>query len=209
MSEPSVDLFVEDQAHEQFIRAMTRRVLTEQGHRPKIRVRSARGGHGRVMQELGLYQKSVRASSAELRPELLVAAVDCNCKRFTATSTALAEGIDQGLFPRIVLACPDPHIERWFMADPASFQTVVGRQPPSVKRKCERDRYKKLLVKTLEDEGHAVTMGGIEFAPDLVAAMDLFRAGRNAADLKHFLDSLRSAGASLAQSGKRTENAKP
>lgn len=175
---------------------MAERVLVESGKRPKVRVRNARGGHGRVLDELELYQKTVKREPGT-KPDILVVAIDCNCKRFGPMVSEIKKRIEDGLFPRVVPACPDPHIERWYMADPESFQGVVGRTPPGLKRKCERERYKKMLVKTLEQAGHPVTMGGIEFAPDLVSAMDLFRAGKHLADLRHFLDGLRDAAASL------------
>jgi hypothetical protein len=33
----------------------------------------------------------------------------------------------------------------------------------------------------------------MEYAPDLVAAMDLFRAGKNQPSLRHFMDEIRSS----------------
>jgi hypothetical protein len=33
----------------------------------------------------------------------------------------------------------------------------------------------------------------MDIAPDIVAAMDLYRAGKKAASLKHFIDDLRDA----------------
>jgi hypothetical protein len=44
MSSPlTVDLFVEDRAHEEFLKAMLRRIATEQERSVIVRVRSARG----------------------------------------------------------------------------------------------------------------------------------------------------------------------
>jgi hypothetical protein len=95
--------------------------------------------------------------------------------------------------PLVVVACPDPHIERWYMADPASFKEVVGRQPRLEKVKCERNRYKTILAQTIRDSGQITTLGGIEFARDLVAAMDLYRAGKLEPALKSFVEDLRGA----------------
>ena len=39
---------------------------------------------------------------------------------------------------------------------------------------------------------HVVGVGGIEFAQEIVAGMDLYRAGKNDRSLKAFLDDLRS-----------------
>lgn len=45
-----------------------------------------------------------------------------------------------------------------------------------------------ILSKAIVDAGHPNTLGGIEFAQELVASMDLYRAAKNEASLKHFLD---------------------
>ena len=55
-------------------------------------------------------------------------------------------------------------------------------------KKCERGFYKGVLAKAVRDGGHPPTLGGIEFASEIVAAMDLFRAGKTESSLKHFLE---------------------
>jgi hypothetical protein len=79
------------------------------------------------------------------------------------------------------------------MADPPSFAQVVGAAPKVGRRKCERDLYKRMLVNTISKAGQVPTLGGIEFARDLTAAMDLYRAGKTEASLKAFVDEARRA----------------
>jgi len=79
------------------------------------------------------------------------------------------------------------------MADPESFAEVVGVEPTREKAKCERDRYKQQLVQAIRKGGHIPTLGGIEFAQDLVARMDLYRAGKNDPSLKACIDACRAA----------------
>lgn len=75
-----VDLFVEDHAHEEFLKAMLHRLAREEGKTIMVRVRSARGGHGRVLSEFSLYQKSVLKAPGDMTmPDLLVIAIDANC----------------------------------------------------------------------------------------------------------------------------------
>jgi hypothetical protein len=90
------------------------------------------------------------------------------------------------------MACPDPHVERWYLADPASFQVVVGRRPKVGKKKCARDHYKDLLSTAIQQAGYPATLGGIEFAPELVEGMDLYRAKKNDHSLGALLDDLRN-----------------
>ena len=77
------------------------------------------------------------------------------------------------------------------MADPDSFRKVVGVRPQPGKRKCERELYKAMLSKAISQGGHPPTLGGIEFAREIVDAMDLYRAGKSEASLRHFVDDAR------------------
>jgi len=126
-------------------------------------------------------------------PDLVVVAIDANCLSFHQAHRQIRGRIEPELRDRVVIACPDPHIERWYMADPPSFRAVIGRQPKIEKVKCERDRYKQILMQTIRDSGQITTLGGIEFAQDLVSAMDLYRAGKSEPSLGFFVDDMRRA----------------
>jgi len=190
MSRSTIDLFVEDRAHEEFLKAMISRLSAEERRETVIRVRSARGGRGRVLEEFELYQEAVRRGLSSI-PDILVVAVDANCASFHETLKSLASRLKEGFEGRAVYACPDPHVERWYMADPESFAEVVGAEPPRERRKCERDRYKRHLVEAIRKGGHTPTLGGVEFAIELAQKMDLYRAGKNEPSLKAFVESLR------------------
>jgi hypothetical protein len=74
-----IDLFVEDRAHEEFLRALLYRLAREEKTSVIVHVRSARGGHGRALTELSLYQQSIVKSAGDLlRPDMLVVAIDAN-----------------------------------------------------------------------------------------------------------------------------------
>lgn len=189
-----IDIFAEDRAHEDFIKAIVNRIASEENKRVSIRIRSARGGHGRALKEFTLYQKGARYSvdDSNCLPDLIVVAIDSNCQKFKAAKESIVNSIESEFIDRTVIACPDPHIERWFLADPESFARIIGTNPSFKKKKCERDYYKKILSKAITDSGYPVTLGGIEFAKDIVEGMDMYRAGRQDRSLKHFLDDLKS-----------------
>jgi hypothetical protein len=193
MSSPVlVDIFVEDRAHEAFLVPMLRRIAREEDLVVSSRVRSARGGHGRAITELKLYQDLVQKGVAgTISPDLLIAGIDGNCSTFARAKKAIAAATHVPFSDRLVVACPDPHVERWYLADPESFKDVVGYRPTIAKRKCARDYYKDALAKVVRKAGHPATLGGIEFAQELVERMDLYRAGRNDRSLKVFVDDLR------------------
>lgn len=184
-----IDLFVEGRAHEEFLLAMLDRLAHEEHKGIIVRTRSARGGHGRALSELSLYQESVLKGLAGLTvPDLLVIAIDANCKPFNVARNEIKTKVSSKFKDRAIFACPDPHVERWYLADPDSLSKIIGVKPKLGRKKCARDYYKTILSKTLMGAGYPPTLGGIEFAREIVQAMDLYRASRVDGSLKHFLD---------------------
>lgn len=184
-----VDIFAEDRAHEELLKALLDRLAREEGKVIVPRIRSARGGHGRALEELSLYQRSVQQGVGGMTvPDLLIVAIDTNCSSFNGAKKEIQARLETQFEDRTVVACPDPHVERWYLADPESFHHVVGVTPRVGRRKCERDRYKTILSRAILEAGHPPTLGGIEFAREIVEAMDFYRAGKRETSLKHFLD---------------------
>lgn len=188
-----VDLFAEDRAHEEWLRPLLERVAREENVSVRIRVRSARGGHGRVMHELKTYQQALARRIGASTPDLLVVAIDANCSSFVETQKKVQSALQVQFQTCTVKATPDPHIERWFLADRQAFHQVVGITPQFEEGKCERDYYKRVLAEAVEQAGHPPTLGGIEFAQDLVEHLDYYRAGSADSSFKHFLDETRGA----------------
>ncbi len=190
-----VDLFVEDRAHEEYLKPLVHRVARERSKTVTVSVRSARGGHGRALSEMRLYQKAVAGGLGGLvMPDLVVVGIDGNCQPHRAARQSIIAELDEPFRDKTVIACPAPHIERWFLADTRAFAGVVGSSPKVRKGKCQRDYYKEVLLQAVVAGGHVPTLGGIEFAREIVEAMDLYRAGKADRSLKAFLDEV---GASL------------
>jgi len=181
-----IDLFVEDVGHEALLRPLLERLGREQQKEVSVQVRAARGGHGRALAELVLYQASVSTGAVSM-PDLLVVAIDANCSSFTKARAAIEDRLQESLRGRTIHACPDPHIERWYLADLNTFHQVVGLRPKIGKQKCKRDIYKDLLARAVVAAGHPPTLGGLEFAEELAAKMDFYRAGKAEKSFKHFL----------------------
>jgi hypothetical protein len=193
MNDPvRVDIFAEDHAHEEFLTAIVRRLSGDENVPVSIRVRAARGGHARAIDEFMLYQSLVEKGIAGMTsPDLLIVGIDGNCTTFARKRDEIKEATGAAFSDRLIVACPDPHVERWYLADPDSFFGVVGGRPVVGRKKCARDHYKRLLAEAVRDAGHPTTLGGIEFAAELINGMDLYRAGRNDHSLRAFLDDLR------------------
>ena len=189
-----VDLFVEDRAHEEFVGAIVRRIARLENRHIQLRVRAARGGYPRVLHELDLYQKMVLSGLVTMSlPDILVVAADSNCQRLAAKKRAIRRQLQAPFKDRTVLAVSDPHVERWYLSDRQAFKQIVGVQQPTERRKCERERYKRILAQAVRDGGHPAILGGIGFAKELADSMDFYRAGRTEPGFKQFVSDAVSA----------------
>ncbi len=103
---------------------------------------------------------------------------------------------------QVVLAVPDPHIERWLLLDSAAFKAVLGKGCEAPDFKCDRDRYKKLLAQAVSMAGLTPLIGGLEHARDIVGSMDFSRMTRKGGDkvLGRFLQELQKVFKDWAQS---------
>ncbi len=55
--------------------------------------------------------------------------------------------------PITIYAIPDPHLERWLLLDSAAFKHVLGRGCSAPDQKCEKERYKQLLIQAILEAG--------------------------------------------------------
>ena len=184
----SIALFVEDAAHRKVIGALVIRLAAEQGIDIQLDWHTATGGHGRVAQKFAQYLRDFRFEGGP-RHDLIIVAVDANCQG------AAKRKEFQHLDPPapMLLAVPDPHIERWLLLDGAAFRKVFGKGCGAPDRKCQRDLYKGRLAQAMLAAGMPPGFIGVDFAEALVGAMNLDRAGRADASLKRFVDELRAA----------------
>jgi hypothetical protein len=183
-------LFCEDTGHVQVIRGLLERSAKEQGVEVSAEVRTARGGHGKMLHELKQFVREF-AGKPESLPDLLLIARDANCQGYGDCKQHIQKAI--GNFTCAwVAAIPDPHVERWLLLDASAFKSVFGKGCSAPDQKCERERYKKLLIQAITDAGVKPFLGGIEYAADLVNAMDLTRLERLDVSLGHLLKDLRS-----------------
>ena len=184
-----VALFVEDYAHRQVVGAAIRRLADEGGVAPRLDWRTAVRGHGTVVDEFNRYLRDL-ARQGGRPPDLIVVATDANCKGLNARAKEL--GHRETPVP-VVRAIPDPHVERWLLLDGAAFKDVFGQGCDAPDMKCSRDRYKQLLVRAIRDAGVEPSLGGIEYARDIVERMDIDRAARADRSFGRFVEEVRAA----------------
>ena len=183
-----VALFVEDSAHQRVIGTLLGRLADEIGLTIHLEWYNAMGGRGRVVRELKRYLSDFTEQGDH--PDLIVVATDANCVglqrriRDIDTSSAVSP---------VILAVPDPHIERWLLLDGAAFKAVFGKGCDAPDKKCDRGRYKHQLFEAVRSAGVVPMLGGIQFAEDIVREMDLDGPARADPSFRRFVEEVRRA----------------
>ena len=154
--------FFEDLAHERFLRALIVRAGQEVGVPVEDQIRSATHG-SRVWKELTHYLRDVRKDPESL-PDILVVSMDSDCKERAEIKRAVKALVEKSDFrAAVVCAIPKPHIERWYLEDQRALSEVIpGVNFQKLKEKCERDWYKRALVKAIQQAGIEPFLGGAE-----------------------------------------------
>ncbi len=190
-----IGYFLEDIGQERLISALAERVASSLSIEASHHVHNATGGRGSVMSELRRYLSDARHDRVPVHP-VLVVAIDGNCSGYQGKKQQIDDIRGRTAYPgTVVYAIPDPHVECWYLADLEAFsQAVAGSRPKALSQtKCKRDYYKRTLLEAFLTAGFRPQLGGAEYARDIVARMDLTRAGRSDRALNHFLNDLRSA----------------
>lgn len=187
-------LFLEDVGHELFVRSLVRRLANEVCVPTEVDVRNARGGASRLDQQFLQFLGDYIA--ADTRPDLVVVIRDTDCTGVgTVKSRYFRLVKDANYLGDVIVGAPEPHIECWYLADPPALQRVLraSTQVPVPDSKCGSGRFKQILSQTVTDAGVTPLLGGIEYAEEVVAEMDIYRAASNVPSLDIFVKDLRRA----------------
>ena len=186
-------IFGEDYGHEVVAKTLLLRMAEAEDISIEASVRSCRGGYGRMMDELREFTEELKAERHYL-PDLLLVATDANCKGITTRTQEVMSCVPEELHSFTSCMIPDPHVERWLLLDSRAFKSILGCGCQAPDAKCERHRYKKLLREAVANAGVTPQLGGLEYAEDLVLAMDIDRVaqsdtsfGKTVADIRRFL----------------------
>lgn len=202
MGEIRIGYFLEDIGQERFLTALVNRVAREIGlpsRRLRHEVRNATGGRGTALSALRRFLRDVN-HEREGPFALLVVAIDGDCHSYRERRDEIRAIVEQSGYPgSVICAVPNPHIERWYLADPPGLQQVleVGSIPEVPSYKCERGRYKQALRDAIRQTGIIAPLGGLEYGPDIAEAIDLYAVGKADAGFKHFVDELQAGLASF------------
>jgi hypothetical protein len=186
--------FLEDRGHETFLKALVSRLALEKGLKTgewMDDVRSASGGRS-IAAYKGFLKDLTRRGAANPF-DILIVASDGNCKGYQEKKNQLlkfAEKVKLSRSDTLVLAIPDPHIERWYMSDPKAFNQAFGSGilPVLPTYKCEKSYYKKIMQDAIASSKVRPLFGGYEYGERIVEEMNLYEAAKADASLKHFMD---------------------
>lgn len=181
-----IALFGEDFAHREIIDALVSRLANERNITVNLNWVNAQGGHGKVVDEFNTFLHDLRRHGGI--PDLIIVATDADCKGINERRREF----EQSNAPvPVVLATPDPHVERWLLLDGAAFREVFGRGCDAPDLRCDRDLYKQRLISAIYSAGITPTLGGIEFAEDIVENINIERAMRSDDSLRRFVSEIR------------------
>lgn len=184
----NINLFVEDVAHEDFLTALIQRLADEYNVEINIKASSVRGGRGTVITELKQYQRDLQHHKENL-PDLIIVGTDSNCKGLMDREKEINEVITD-LADIVISMIPEPHIERWLLLDSEAFKVVFGKGCRKPDQKCERDRYKNMLLNAIYQATMTPPIDGIERLEELVYAMDFQRMEQSDRSIRRFLTAL-------------------
>ena len=184
----NINLFVEDVAHEDFLTALIRRLVDVYNIEINIKPSSVRGGHGKVITELKQYLRDLQHNNEDL-PDLIIVGTDSNCKGLSERETEVNQ-VTSDLGDLVINMIPEPHIERWLLLDPEAFKTVFGKGCSVPDQKCERGRYKGLLLNAIYEATMVPPLDGIERVEELVYAMNFQRVEQSDRSARRFLRAL-------------------
>jgi hypothetical protein len=199
MNSIRIGYFLEDVAHREFIVHLVNRVASDMVGLPTAELEhdvfNASGGHGATKTELKRFLRDMQQGILSA-PPILVVAIDGNCQGYVQKRSEITKVVQRYAYSgQLICAKPDPHIERWYIADPQAFQAAVeSPAPPEIPAyKCERGRYKQAMNATLSGLGLQLLLGGAEFGQEIVAGMDLYTVQQADTTLKHFIEQLEAA----------------
>ncbi len=162
----------------------------EAGLEVTVTWRNARRGHGAVVKELKQFLRDLQAGRGNFT-DLVLVGTDANSSGYSKRRGEMIV-LTSKLPAEVVFAIPDPHVERWMLIDSAAFKAVFGRGCEAPDLKHERARYKKQLIDAIRAAGSDASLGGMEYADDIVAAMDIERARTLDASFGCLVDDLRA-----------------
>ena len=189
----NVHYVLEDVAHARFVPAMFERIAAEFDVKLQISGGSPEGGASRAVKALRQLLADIRTGIYD-QPDVIVLGIDADCGQQGNRSQQAERARQQEHYQGTLLTAePDPHIEIWYLADPAFVQQLlqIPQLPPTPTEHCKKDEYKEQLRTAVLSSGAPAPLGGVEYGPEIAMGMDLYRAMKNVPSLSRFVEAAR------------------
>ena len=184
---------LEDNAHAQFVPPLFARIAHEAQVELDARELAPMGGAGRTIGGLRQLLADIRTGIVE-HPDGIVVGIDADCGAQGDREREVHRACELEQYEgTVIVAEPDPHIEIWYLADPECIQQLlrIAYRPRDPAVRCRKQEYKDQLRSVVAESGAPTPLGGVEYGPEIAAEMDLYRAGRNVASLRRFVEAAR------------------
>ena len=189
--------FFEDIAHENFIKAFTRRLIKENGLEIEVEdiLTSRKGEYKKKFIE---YLKECKKRNI-FEYDIVILVHDANCKGINEFKNMIQRYLDKHnyKFP-IVWAIPDPYIERWYLLDKRAFLIAIQgeKSPPELPYQCSK-RYKSFYKEKLREAIHQNDIepiqGGAEYGELIAENINYKEIAQRDKSFELFVNSLEDA----------------
>jgi hypothetical protein len=192
-------LFAEDRAQEAIGTAIIQCVFSDRHTGVDVAVKSASGGFGRMLTELGSYAKIIKRVGG--LPDLLVVLIDEDGQGTKNRRDMVTAQLAEHEVPHLVVGIPSPRIEDWYLLDPRSvanaLEVEVG-QVEALRTALDSKRAVRELVSTANALQLVGDLEVSEFASEIVADTNCPAAVAADKALNMFIDDLGAAAKQLA-----------
>ena len=193
MDKIQIAMSVEDNAQEQFIKGILKRILKEYGFNDDdYEITPLCNKGGKSLLALKTFINEGKRISFRTK-DILIVGSDANCMGFMERKKQIDKIIADSQYKNVIMAIPNPHIERWYLMDLQALKKAVDA-PISVNLpsfKCEKGFYKRLLKSAFQSAGIVPPLGGTEYGEEIAKYVDLYECGKIDHGFKEFNEQLR------------------
>ena len=185
--------FVEDNAQEQILPGLFVRIAEGQGiPHGGLDIQIPYSSGGGSIKALKDYARDYGKDNLA---DCIVLGSDGNCNGLNKKRQSLEKNLRPLDLPQtIILAIPNPHIERWYMLDSKALSEAVGESvmDHAPRQKCEKGHYKQLLKDAIQSAGVVPLQGGAEYGGEIAKSLDLYKVSKSEPGFAYFEEQVRA-----------------
>ena len=190
----SVTAIAEDNAHEEFVRAIVDRIAVEVGVKASVGIANTGRGAASYGRGRKRWLRQLQKGAYSL-PDALVVVRDGNGGGWNHVRdderTEILKVLPE-VAPILVIACPDPYVERWCLLDRGALRRVFGQALDVDHQQTGTDYFKQRFDAHAAILDTGIEIGATAYIRDIVGEMDLTVAERASSAFSDFVSDLRN-----------------